>query len=62
MTPSGECPVPYNTFVRVTFRDGRVEEVYAWAIDWGQRGDFDDVVAWENAERGATLNESEEPS
>ncbi|HAW53698.1 MAG TPA: hypothetical protein DEB52_17055 [Hyphomonas sp.] len=62
MTPSGDSPVPDNTLVLVTYRDGRVEEAPAWAIDWGQRGDSDDVVAWENAERGATLNESEEPS
>lgn len=62
MTPSGDCPVSDDTLVRVTFRDGRAETAPAWAFDWVKRGSPCDVVAWEIAERGATLNESEEPS
>ena len=53
MTPSGDRPVPDNELILVTFRDGHVEEIPAWAIDWGCRGNSDDVVDWALVDKGA---------
>ena len=51
MTPCGDSPVPGDTWIRVTFRNGKVEELYAWAVDWwDNRGDPEDVVDWEYAD------------
>ena len=49
---SGDSPVPGNAWIRVTFRNGKVEELYAWGIDWwGDHGHPEDVVKWEYADR-----------
>ena len=36
----------------MTFRNGDIEELYAWGIDWwGDHGCPEDVVKWEYADR-----------
>ena len=52
MTPSGDSPVPGNRLVRVTFRNGDIEELPSWGIDWwGDHGHPEDVVKWEYADK-----------
>ena len=49
MSGSGDNPVPEGGWVRVTFRNGTVETLPSQAVDWGKRGEPEDVVAWERA-------------